>query len=136
MHDIMRKRLWRKLDGLPDEQLYRVLDFIEFLESKYSPEPADEPSTFQRTAERFEDRLRARRLPPRVIGGTMTTLGAAGRLLGSVTEAGREALRVGRGLLDERDRPDPAPEPSASAPEREPPASSPEPRQRTVIPIE
>ena len=37
MHDVMRKRLWRKLEALPDEQLYQVLDFIEFLEAKYAP---------------------------------------------------------------------------------------------------
>ena len=37
MHDVLRDRLSRKLDVLPEPQLYQVLDYIEFLESKYAP---------------------------------------------------------------------------------------------------
>ena len=50
MHDVMRKRLWRKLEALPEEQLYQVLDYIEFLESKYAPGAAAEPGSLQRFA--------------------------------------------------------------------------------------
>ena len=36
MHDALRQRLIRKIESLPDEQVYQILDYIEFLESKYA----------------------------------------------------------------------------------------------------
>jgi|SRR5690606_35368370 len=95
MHDVMRKRLWRKLEALPEEQLYQVLDYIEFLEAKYAPGAASAPGGLQRFAERVEDRMRARALAPRVMGGTMTLLGAAGRLIDGITQTGKEILGTG-----------------------------------------
>ena len=34
MNDILRERLIRKLDTLPEEKIYQILDYIDFLESK------------------------------------------------------------------------------------------------------
>lgn len=92
MHDVMRKRLWRKLETLPDEQLYQVLDFIEFLESKYAKRATPEPSGLQRFAERLEDRMRIRAVAPRAVSGTMKLIGAAGRVLDNIAEAGQGVL--------------------------------------------
>ena len=39
-NEFLRDRIQRRLANLPDERLYQVLDFVEFLETKYSPEPA------------------------------------------------------------------------------------------------
>jgi hypothetical protein len=36
MHEILRERLSRQIEALPEEQLYQVLDYIEFLTSKYA----------------------------------------------------------------------------------------------------
>lgn len=94
MHDVMRKRLWRKLEALPDEQLYQVLDFIEFLEAKYARGQAPEPSGLQLFAERLEDRLRVRSIAPRAMSGTMKLIGSAGRVLDGLAEAG-EGLMAG-----------------------------------------
>jgi hypothetical protein len=104
MHDVMRKRLLRKLEALPEAQLYQVLDFIEFLEAKYAPGVAPEPTGLQRFAERFEDHMRARAISPRVMGGTMALLGAAGRVLDGIAEAGRELFGGGTRAA----RPEPA----------------------------
>jgi hypothetical protein len=93
MHDVMRKRLWRKLESLPDEQIYQVLDFIEFLESKYVQRPPVEASGIQRFAERLEDRMRARDLAPRAMAGTMKLIGTAGRVLDNLAGAGQELLK-------------------------------------------
>jgi hypothetical protein len=90
MHDVMRKRLWRKLESLPDDQIYQVLDYIEFLEARYARQAQAPADGLQRLAERFEDRLRARSLAPAAIGGTMRLIGTAGRVLDGLTEAGRE----------------------------------------------
>ncbi len=95
MHDVMRKRLWRKLEALPEEQLYQVLDYIEFLEAKYAPGAAAEPGGLQRFAERVEDRMRARAIAPRVMGGAMTLLGAAGRVIDGIAQTGTEIFGGG-----------------------------------------
>src|SRR5204862_391066 len=61
MNEILRDRLLRKLDALPDDKAYQVLDYVEFLESKYAERPAGAPP-FQRVAETLEDTLRAGRV--------------------------------------------------------------------------
>lgn len=89
MHDVMRRRLMRKLEALPDEQLYQVLDFIEFLEAKYAPGRAPEPTGLQRFAERLEDRMRLREVAPKAMSGTMKLIGTAGRFVDALAEAGQ-----------------------------------------------
>lgn len=101
MHDVMRARLMRKLEALPEERLYQVLDYIEFLESKHSPAGPSRGRGLQGLAERLEDGLRTRRLSPRTIGRAMTVVGTAGRVVDTVAAAGREAVRTGRALLAE-----------------------------------
>jgi hypothetical protein len=82
----------RKLEALPEEQLYQALDFIEFLEARYAAANAVEPDGLQRFAERLEDRMRVRSLAPRAMSGTMKVIGTAGRVWDNL--AG-----VGQGLL-------------------------------------
>jgi hypothetical protein len=91
MNAILRDRLLRKLDALSDEKAYQVLDYLEFLESKYAERPAGAPP-FQRVAETLEDTLRAGRLPVNIIRGTMDAVGKAGKLLEKVAAAGRAAV--------------------------------------------
>jgi hypothetical protein len=91
MNEILRDRLLRKLDALSDEKAYQVLDYLEFLESKYAERPAGAPP-FQRVAETLEDTLRAGRLPVNIIRGTMDAVGKAGKLLEKVAAAGRAAV--------------------------------------------
>ena len=91
MSDILRDRLLRKLDTLPDDKAYQVLDYVEFLESKYAERQAGAPA-FQRAAETLEDTLRAGRVPVNIIRGTMDAVGKAGRLLEKVAAAGKAAV--------------------------------------------
>jgi hypothetical protein len=51
MNDILRERLIRKLDTLPEEKIYQILDYIDFLESKYAPKPSTAPNPLKRFAE-------------------------------------------------------------------------------------
>ena len=92
MHDIIRDRLWRRLEALPPEQLYQVLDYIEFLEARYAKQAAREPDALQRFAERLEDGMRMRSVAPKVISGTVGLLGTARRVMQTVSDAGREIL--------------------------------------------
>lgn len=92
MHDVLRERVWRRLEALPQEQVYQVLDYIEFLETKYAREKAREPDVLQRFAERVEDSLRMRSVAPAVISGTVGLLGSARRVMRTVSDAGRDIL--------------------------------------------
>jgi hypothetical protein len=59
MNPYVRDRINRKLDTLSDERLYQVLDYVEFLETKYAEKPAPVTNVFQRFADGVEDKLRA-----------------------------------------------------------------------------
>jgi hypothetical protein len=91
VNDVLAERIRRKLDVMPDEQAYQVLDYIEFLESKYAQRAAGAPA-FQKVAETLEDTLRAGRVPVTIIKGTMDAVGKAGRFLGGLAAAGRAAV--------------------------------------------
>ena len=98
MHDVLRDRVLRKLESLPDDQLYQVLDYIEFLESKYGdPDLKREATGLQRFAERLEDGLRRRTVSPATIREAFQLISAADRVLSGVSSAGRQ-------LVDELNR--------------------------------
>jgi hypothetical protein len=107
MHDIMRERIRRKLEVLPEAQLYQVLDYIEFLEAKYAAAKSRQPDGLQRFAERLEDSMRMRSVAPRVISGTLGLMSTAQKMLRTVTEAGKEILT-----------PPPPPRPEPPSPRR------------------
>ena len=103
MNEILRDRLIRKLDALPDDKAYQVLDYLEFLESKYGVRPAGAPP-FQRVAETLEDTLRAGRVPVNIIRGTMDAVGKAGKLLEKVAAAGKAAVAEASKKPAEKDK--------------------------------
>ena len=84
MNEFLNKRIDRMLDTLSDERVYQVLDYIEFLESKYAAQDPTRPSPLQRLAETVEDTLRAGRVSASAIKGTMDTMAAAGRVMGGL----------------------------------------------------
>jgi hypothetical protein len=92
MHDALRQRLLRKIESLPDEQVYQALDFIEFLESKYAQGPAVEASGLQKFAETLEDKLRSKAVSPATIREAFQLISAADRVLSGVSSAGRQIL--------------------------------------------
>ena len=92
MNEFLKKRIERKLEGLPDERVYQVLDYIEFLESRYSEAKAPSPTAFQRLAETVEDTLRAGRVSASVMKGTMDAMAAAGRVMGGLAAAGKAVV--------------------------------------------
>ncbi len=85
MHDVMRKRILRKLEALPEAQLYQVLDFVEFLEARYAAEQSARSTGFQAFAERLEDSMRARSLATRAVTGTMKIVSTAGKVIDGIT---------------------------------------------------
>lgn len=92
MHDVLRQRLLRKIESLPDEQIYQVMDFIEFLESKYATGAPVEASGLQKFAENLEDKLRRKAVSPTTIREAFQLISAADRVLSGVSSAGKQIL--------------------------------------------
>ena len=95
MNDILRERLLRRLEALSEEKVYQVLDYVEFLESKYAERPAGAPA-FQKVAETLEDTMRAGRVPITIIKGTMDAVGKAGKFFEGLEAAGKAAVDEAR----------------------------------------
>jgi hypothetical protein len=92
MHDVLRARLLRKIESLPEEQVYQILDYIEFLESKYARDLSAETSGLQSFAEKLEDQLRKRTVSPASLREAFQLISAADRVLSNVANVGRELL--------------------------------------------
>jgi len=92
MNEILKKQLWRKLEALPEEKQYEVMDFVNFLSSEYGDRRAPRPAAFQQFAESVQRQLRRSRASANTVKGTMKVLGQADRVLDSFREAGREFL--------------------------------------------
>ena len=83
----------RKIESLPEAQVYQVLDYIEFLDSKYgSPDHQKQAGGFQRLAEGIEDGLRNRSLDPSGLREAFQVFAAADRAMSGVARAGRQLL--------------------------------------------
>ena len=92
MHEVLRQRLLRRIESLPEEQVYQVLDFIEFLESKYARDLKVEASGLQKFAEGLEDKLRKKAVNPSTIREAFQLIAAADRVLSNVSSAGKQIL--------------------------------------------
>ena len=92
MHDILRERLMRKIESLPEEQVYQTLDYIEFLESKYGTDDDEETSGLRRFAEAMEDKLRKKAMSPARLREAFQLISAADRVLSNVSSAGRRLM--------------------------------------------
>jgi len=89
MNETLRDRINRHLEPLTDERGYQVLDYIEFLESKYAGSAAPSPSMFTRFTEGVEDTLRAGKVSATAISETVGLLNKAVGVLGGVAAAGK-----------------------------------------------
>ncbi|MDH3734530.1 MAG: DUF2281 domain-containing protein [Gemmatimonadota bacterium] len=118
MNEILKKQIWRKLDALPEEKVYEVLDFIDFLGSEYADRTAPEAPVFQKFAEGVQQQMRRGRMSANAVNTTMKVLGRADRVLDSFRQAGRE-------FLAELEAGNPEPEP--------PPASEGPPENREIV---
>jgi hypothetical protein len=123
MNQNLRERIVRKLDELPDERGYQLLDYVEFLESKYAGKTAVAPGVFERFAEGVEDTLRAGKVSASTIAETMGLLNKAMNVLGGVAATGKslanDAVDTAVRMTAERKVP-PAPPPATPAAPAEP----------------
>jgi len=97
MNDLLKQRIARALEGLSDERGYQILDFIEFLDSRYA-ERSRPGGIFARLTETVEDTMRAGKLPIQAISGTMGLMDSAAKVMKGLAAAGQavvdEAVKV------------------------------------------
>jgi hypothetical protein len=125
MNDILRERLIRKLDTLPEEKIYQILDYIDFLESKYAPKVTTAPNPLKRFAEGVEDTLRAGKMSAGVIGGTMSVMNKAVGVLTDVANAGKSVATEIAGVASSVTSPRPgAPQTAPATPPGSPASPS------------
>lgn len=117
MHDVLRSRLMRKIESLPEEQVYQALDFIEFLETKYTRDLPAEASGLQGFAEKLEDQLRRRAVSPASLREAFQLISAADKVLSNVAKVGKDLMGDLNGGMEERPGAGPSSKPSpAQAP--------------------
>jgi hypothetical protein len=116
MNEHLRDRILRKMETLSDERGYQVLDYVEFIESRYAEREAPSASTFTRFTEAIEDKLRAGKVSASAIAETVGFMNRAANVLNSALETGKnmanDLVNTTRG-------------PSSATPATPPPASSP-----------
>lgn len=89
MNEHLRDRISRKLDTLSDERGYQILDYVEFLESRYAERQNPQANAFTRFTDAVEDRLRAGKVSAAAIAETMGLLNRAANVLNGAVAAGR-----------------------------------------------
>ena len=93
MNLYLRDKLLQKLETLSDERGYQVLDYVEFLESKYAERTqaasaaAGNPLT--RFADAVEEKLRAGKVSATTIAETMGLMNRAVGVLSGAAAAGK-----------------------------------------------
>jgi hypothetical protein len=100
MNDLLKQRLNRLLEALDDEKAYQVLDFAEFLTSKYAAR--SEPSgILAKITATVENTMRAGKLPVQAISGTMSLMDSAAKVMRGLAAAGQavveEAVKAAEG---------------------------------------
>ena len=93
MNSYLRDKLLQKLDTLSDERGYHVLDYVEFLESKYAERPAAGATAsgnpLSRFADAVEEKLRAGKVSATTIAETMSLMNRAVGVLNGAAAAGK-----------------------------------------------
>lgn len=91
MNPYLRDKLIQKLESLSDERGYQVLDYVDFLESKYAERAAATTGAnpLSRFADAVEERMRAGKVSATTIAETMGLMSKAMGVLNGAAAAGK-----------------------------------------------
>jgi hypothetical protein len=93
MNPYLRDKLLQKLETMADERGYQLLDYAEFLESKYAERQqagtAAAGNPLSRFADAVEEKLRAGRVSATTIAETMNLMNKAVGVLNGAAAAGK-----------------------------------------------
>jgi hypothetical protein len=115
MHEQLRDRILRKLDALSDERAYQLLDYLEFLESKYA-ERAAPSNIFAKLKEKAEDALRAGKFSADTIGKTVGAMDSASKIMQGLAAAGEAVVDEAAKVAGVSAKPGPKPVPPGTPP--------------------
>ena len=119
MNEHLRDRILRKLEALSDERGYQVLDYVEFLESRYAERQSPSANVFTRFTEAIEDKLRAGKVSASAIAETVGFMNRAANVLNSAVETGKnmatELVNTTRSATSSSGTPEPPPSTQNSA---------------------
>jgi len=91
MNEELKQRIMRRLETLTDERGYQIMDYVEFLESKYASRAA--PSNlFAKISEGVQDTMRAARIPIKAISGATGLMDSAGKVMKGVAAAAQSVV--------------------------------------------
>jgi hypothetical protein len=100
MNDLLKQRIARMLETLDDEKAYQVLDYAEFLNSKYG-QRSQPDGILARITATVENTMRAGKLPIEAISGTMSLMDSAAKVMRGLAAAGQavveEAVKAAEG---------------------------------------
>ncbi len=123
MNDQLRDRILRALETLSDERGYQVLDYAEFLDSKYAARAAP-TGILASLSEGIEDTMRAAKVPISAIRTTTGLMDSAAKVMRGVAAAAGSVVDEAVKVATPAARPDPPAAPPAPAkPSPEPPGS-------------
>ena len=122
MNDLLKQRILRALETLSDDRAYQVLDYVEFLESRYA-ERQRPSGILAKLTETVEDTMRAGKLPVKAISGTMGIMDSAAKVMKGLAAAGQAVVDEAVKVVDTPARPmaPPAVPPTRPAPPAVPP---------------
>src|SRR4051812_11749822 len=89
MNEHLRQRILRRIESLPDDRGYQILDYVEFLETKYAERAAPSATPFTKFTDAVEDRLRAGRVSATAIAETVGLMNRAANVLNGAMQATR-----------------------------------------------
>jgi hypothetical protein len=91
MNPYLRDKLLQKLESLSDERGYQVLDYVDFLESRYADRSAAAATgnPLSRFADTVEEKLRAGKVSASTIAETMGLMNRAMGVLNGAAAAGK-----------------------------------------------
>jgi len=91
MNDLLKQRILRLLDAASDERGYQILDYLEFLDSKYA-ERGQPDGLLSRITATVENTMRAGKLPMQAITGTMGLMDSAAKVMKGLAAAGQAVV--------------------------------------------
>jgi hypothetical protein len=128
MNDLLKQRISRLLESLDDEKAYQVLDYAEFLASKYA-QRSQPDGILSRISSTVENTMRAGKLPIQAITGTMGLMDSAAKVMKGLAAAGQAVVEEAIKTAETLPRSEPESEPVTS---RDPPSLPPGPDIRTT----
>jgi hypothetical protein len=116
MNDLLRQRITKLLESLDDEKAYQVLDYAEFVTSKYAAR-SEPDGILAKISATVENTMRAGKLPVQAITGTMSLMDSAAKVMKGLAAAGQAVVEEAVKAAENR----PEPLPSQEVDPKQPP---------------